>query len=721
MREEAKPNGNRGVAYIRVSDGDRQDPERQRQTIRTWAEKRGLTISHWFEDVKGRNARDRSEDRINFQKLIKDIEANKVPWVVVDSQDRWGTAKHAFEFGKWASLLIEHDCQLWSVNQGHLTAPDAATAFTTTAGSVTSTEELKKFGERQVSGKRTKALSGQWQGGYVPYGFDVVCQDSGTGVERWRVAILKMIPTKGKWHRVRIYPDGKQERCDGKDRFPRKQDWEVFKLAPTVITERITTAQEIFKLFSSGAWSVRGLCNRLNERKIDPVIGEGWYGSRLKPMLSNPAFYIGSTVWGKLSHGKNAQYVGGEYIVPPKKNGKATTGRKNAESDWVFPPLSTAVVDKSIWDEVQVRLKSTKLNIKRGLRDDRLWLAGLLICGTCGQRMTGNAQGLLNYRCTSYVKFGKNNPYGCKLHRVPQSVIEPVINEYLDTIAPEVKELLPTKDNPNLLAPVHAKLATREQELWGVFGAMRKYLDEKGIKVSKEEGELPSLLDTYLNEYAKDQDKLQVELTEKEAELKTLLVKLIKMPDGPATQMVSQMIDEVNREVAELRQKLIPLNTELDTAYADLEALDKLFTEAQEAAPGDDGKRKALTVRKVVERIILHFDHTTRPATDRRSKAATVESSVLSRLEFIPVTGHSFTVDNEQGLTIHIESLLTALLTRTICPEIKAKRKTTSEKVRELKAQGKRPTEIARLLGISRKSVDAVLNTTVKPDSEWVA
>jgi hypothetical protein len=126
-------------------------------------------------------------------------------------------------------------------------------------------------------------------------------------------------------------------------------------------------------------------------------------------------------------------------------------------------------------------------------------------------------------------------------------------------------------------------------------------------------------------------------------------------------------------------------------------------------------------VRKVVERIILHFDHTTRPATDRRSKAATVESSVLSRLEFIPVTGHSFTVDNEQGLTIHIESLLTALLTRTICPEIKAKRKTTSEKVRELKAQGKRPTEIARLLGISRKSVDAVLNTTVKPDSEWVA
>ena len=35
--------------------------------------------------------------------------------------------------------------------------------------------------------------------------------------------------------------------------------------------------------------------------------------------------------------------------------------------------------------------------------------------------MTGNGQDGPNYRCTTYVKFGKENPYGCKLHRVPQT------------------------------------------------------------------------------------------------------------------------------------------------------------------------------------------------------------------------------------------------------------------------------------------------------------
>lgn len=646
MKNDDKPNGNQGVAYIRVSDGEKQDPQRQRDTIKTWAAKRGLTITHFYEDIQGRNPRDRSEDRVNFQRLLKDVTAGKVAWVVVDSQDRWGTAKHAHEFGYYATILLQHDCQLWSVAQGHLTAPDAATAFTTTAGSVTSTEELKKFGERQVSGKRTKAKAGEWQGGYVPYGYDVVCQDAATGVERWRVAILKMVPLKGIWHRVRIYPDKTQERCDGKDRFPRKQDWERFVLAPSAITERVTIAEEIFKLFASGAWSVRALCTKLNERKVDPVIGEGWYHTRLQPMLANPVYHVGGTVWGKNSHGKNAQYVGGEYIVPPKKNGKATTGRKNVEDDWVFPPTTTAIVDKSIWDEVQIRLKSTKPSIKRGLRDSRLWLAGLLVCGQCGQKMTGNGQDGPNYRCTTYTKFGKQNPYGCKLHRVPQHRVEPLVNEYLDAIAPEIKELLATRDNPDLLTPVHAKLATREQELWGVFTAMKKFLDEKGVSYSTEEGELPTILDAYRHEYAKDQDRLQAELTEKEAELRALLVKLNKLPEGPVLEMQREMIDQTNTEVAELRQKMVPLNTELDTAYADLEELDKLFEEAKEAAPGDDARRKALTLRKVVERIVLHFEHTERPAIDRRSKGKTVAASVLTKAEFIPVTGQAFTVDN---------------------------------------------------------------------------
>ena len=74
--------------------------------------------------------------------------------------------------------------------------------------------------------------------------------------------------------------------------------------------------------------------------------GEGWYHTRLKPMLANPVYYVGATVYNKNSHGEFCWRTGGKFIVPPKKKGKATTGRKNAEADWVFPPTTTAIVDQ---------------------------------------------------------------------------------------------------------------------------------------------------------------------------------------------------------------------------------------------------------------------------------------------------------------------------------------------------------------------------------------
>ena len=651
MNTDAKPSSTNGAAYIRVSDGEKQDPQRQRDEIAAWAAKRGLTITHWYEDVHGRNSRDRSETRANFQRLIKDVQAGRVPWVVVQSLDRWGTAKHNHEFGYFATILLQNDCQLWSATQGHLTAPDAATAFSTTAQSVTASEDLIKLGRNQISGKRTKAKQGEWQGGYIPYGFDVVCQDQATGVERWRVVVLQMVPTKKIWNRVRIYPNGTEERCDGRDRFPRKQDWEVFKLAPSVKTDRVTIAQEIFKLFASGAWTVRGLCKRLNERKIDPVTGEGWYQTRLTPMLKNPAYHVGNTVWGKNSHGKNAQYIEGEYSVPPTVKGKTKMGRKNAKTDWVFPPTTTAIVEKSIWEEVQTRLTSKKATIKRGLRDERLWLAGLLVCHQCGQKMTGWSQGGPHYACTTYRKFGKNNPTNCKLNRVHQDRVVTLINSYLEAIAPDVRELLATKDNPALLTDVHAKLASREQEVWNVFGAMREYVrgndrDRELIR-NRRECSLEDILNDYRAEYDHDRDRLQAELTAKEDELTTLITNINRLPASAKNALAVQqkLIAEADAEVTELRAKLVPLVDQLDAAYSDLQALDNDLTAALKAAPGDDARRKALTLRKVVERVVLHFSHTERPAIDRRSKNPTVTETVLAKAEFVPVTGQTFTMN----------------------------------------------------------------------------
>lgn len=652
-KSEPKPTGKRGAAYIRVSDADKQDPQSQRTMIGHWEKRKGVTVSHYYTDTEGRNPRDRPDKRAGFQRLLADVQAGKLDWVVVDSQDRIDPAD-PHRMGFYLTIFKDHDCELWSVDEsqgvgGLLTSPDLGSTLTTSVRSFKSADELHELGKRQVRGKREYAANGEWQGGYVPYGFDVVCEDRDTGKERWRVVILRMVPTKGIWHRLIVYPGGKQqERCDGKDRFPRKQDHEVFKLAPSILSERVQTAEEIFRMFASGSWTVRGLCQRLNERKVDPVIGEGWYHTRLKPMLANPAYHVGGTVWGKNSHGKNAQYVGGRYIIPPKVKGKAKAGRKNQEADWVFPPTGTAIVTKELWDEVQKRLNSPKPTIKRGLRDARLWLSGLLVCGRCGQRMTGWSQGGPHYACTSYRKFGKLNPYGCRLHRVTQEKVEELVNRYLEAIAPDVKALLETRDDPALLNDVHKRLAERETELWGVFAKMRAYLEDKEIIVGRQgiEG-LNDILDTYRYQFDQDRERLTKELERAQGELDTFVLNMNRIPPKNTNAIASQqrLIAEADAKVADLKAKLAPLTEELGNVYADLEVLDKSLDEALAAAPGDDNRRKALTLRRVVERIVLHFEHTERPAIDRRSKNSTVQRSPLVKADFVPVTGQTFTMD----------------------------------------------------------------------------
>src|SRR5579871_1457611 len=95
------PTGLRGCAYLRVSS-DKQEVESQREVIRTWLSSHGLTIGDggWYIDDVGKNSRHMAEKREGFQRLLHDVRAGRWDWVVVDSQDRFGT-KHEFERGKF--------------------------------------------------------------------------------------------------------------------------------------------------------------------------------------------------------------------------------------------------------------------------------------------------------------------------------------------------------------------------------------------------------------------------------------------------------------------------------------------------------------------------------------------------------------------------------------------------------------------------------------------
>lgn len=70
------PSGQNIAAYIRVSS-DKQDTQRQRDSISSFADRQGFSIAQWFEDAEGRNPRDQAHKRRAFQSLLKAVQAGR--------------------------------------------------------------------------------------------------------------------------------------------------------------------------------------------------------------------------------------------------------------------------------------------------------------------------------------------------------------------------------------------------------------------------------------------------------------------------------------------------------------------------------------------------------------------------------------------------------------------------------------------------------------------
>lgn len=640
MNHHDRPKG-RGAGYIRVSDGDKQDPERQRQDILRWAAKLGIIIVAWYEDVEGRNCRDASESREAFQRLLKDVEAGKWDFVAVQSQDRWGT-KDAYEYGYYAHILRMNSCELWSTTQGCLTLDDNATPIITSVNAGASRQEMLEKGQRNVSGKRIRAANGEWQGGYVPYGYDVVCLDP-TGKEKWRVVILRMIPRKGVWERVRIYPDGKEERFDGDGNFPAKEKTDKLFLAPSVIKERIENSHEIFRLYATGAWTLRGLCKSLNQQKIDPVIGEGWNISRLATMLRNPVYYAGQTVWGKQSHGKYAQYVNGEYVIPERYKGKVRMGRRNAVRDWIFPKHTEAVLEKELFDEVQKKLVNDNPR-KQGLRNADLYLAGMVYCGRCGVRMMGAMyKGEPTYICYTYSNYAGENKSGCRLHRTPQALIEKYVGTYLEDIKPEIKLLLDNINTPHNARQVNQLRDLHKEQVEAVDAMVAKvytypvYQMTESIYLDQPDS-TQTLRTRYLEWLTSNRPQLEKQIADKKTEMADLTEKFALLPRSARTalEIASKKIDSIQREIDALERQLEPLTERLEDIYREIQELESYVLAAGKATTA---REKAEVLRKIFARIVLHFRHWEQVPSDKRSKRKSVPKSELAKIEFVPWVG----------------------------------------------------------------------------------
>lgn len=372
-----------GAAYIRVSD-DQQDTERQYSAVRAFEKKHGVSISkhHWYEDEGW--ARDTADDRPAFQQLMKQAENGVISWIVVSERDRFGT-KDADEFIHFRYQLRKWGCRLFDANGTDWTRKDIATVITAVVDGEKSEQEQHGLSKRVLGSKVGYVRAGEWQGGPVCLGFDVVCYPKKNtdkprkpDEELWRVVI------EGDRKRVKVFPDGRSERFDGPNNFPKFQEQtEILQLAPSKDKAKIAAAVSVFKRYATESISFTALAHYLNALGYRNGRGGLFQPQQVENLLGDPVF-MGLYTFNRRHFGKFHKWSDGQTVLDVNYAEKMT---KNDKADWVqshrlFEPL----VGLKTWNAVQAKLENRMIRPKAPT-SSALYLSGLVYCGNCGCRM----------------------------------------------------------------------------------------------------------------------------------------------------------------------------------------------------------------------------------------------------------------------------------------------------------------------------------------------
>lgn len=625
------PKGTRGAAYIRISD-DKQDMESQRISIKKWLTRNNLRCDRWYEDVGSRHE---SYRRPEFQRLLAAVSGGEIDWIIVESKDRFGV-KNSYEFGKFASELMDNDVELWSVNAGHLTGDDYATEILTTVDSVRSRDEQLERSRRAVRGMAAAIEQGAAIGGLPPYGYDFVCLGT-DGTERWRVKY------EGHNKRVKILPNGEQERYDGRSNFPGRDKSDRLEIAPTVDQKRIETVQKIFHWFATESITYAGIARRLNDLGVDPVYCERWYGIRVNRVLHNPAVLVGKVVGNKAGHGSFfSMKAGGKLEAVPTRRGRAKSHRPHEEADFVYPKeWGEGIVDRDTWDLVQAKLKGIHKS-KRAPRSPEMWLTQFMYCGQCGHRMTGWKQTTYRepygYVCSMYRRFGENNKYGCKLHRISHNQAVTLVERFLKEAGQKLDEVLTAPPSLDWEAVEGKDRATREytRMITAIWATIKKW------RVRNPTGRPwagNTLADAFRLHAPKYQATQRAELKKAKEEYKEATEKYLELPER-AREIVRAKLEAMEQKIAALEQALRPMDEQLAELKDELERAKDRVDAAQKACQGSGNRQKAEALSRVVARIVCYYESYRHTRKDKQ----VVTKARLQSVTFEPLVGEPITL-----------------------------------------------------------------------------
>ncbi|MEX2113792.1 MAG: recombinase family protein, partial [Pirellulales bacterium] len=509
-----------------------------------------------------------------------------------------------------------------------------------TIGALTSAREQREKARRSIGGKIERAKRGEYQGGYPPFGFDVVCFNDDK--EKWRTVYY------GHFDRAKVYPDGTREQFEGKDNAPRKDANDVLLYRPTIERDRIKVAKQVFAWYASESISPRQLATRLNELKVDPVFGELWDKVKILSMLRNPV-YIGQPAWNKRAGSRFVEYVNGQIRDVAKVNGKAKLGRWRDRDNYVgsgeqFKPI----IDAETWNKVQRKIADAsdeqRAVKKRPAQTADLWLKPFLVCGQCGKPMRATRGGSTerlwpSYFCGTYGTYGPTNPTGCHCHRVQHAVIEKIVFDYLAQTAPKLAKLIAATKAGDLDAarPLLEAVTDASSAYYGVEVDMTAFVDEqlsdRDLKrLLKQGNSFPTI---YGLLYERMRPGMERQIAAKERELDKQLDSFADL-SGRLRDRAKAKMEDLQGTIDRLQAQLDDLRVPWTDLAKEMTARRRALKQAEQTlSNGATGRQKTEVLSGIVDRIVCHFRHT------KTKQQANNGKSYLDRVEIEPVSGAS--------------------------------------------------------------------------------
>lgn len=279
--------------------------------------------------------------RPDFQRLIKDIKADKIRTLYVYRLDRF--SRSVADFSQLWEILQEHGVEFVSVNENFDTKTPMGRAMLQII-MIFAQLERETTAERVKDNYYRRVALGSWPGGPGPYGFDV----------------KKVVGPEGQL---------------------------VSQLFPN---EKMETVIRIFQEYAEEDMSLSKLARKLTNEEVPGARRKAWDSVAVSRILHSPA-YVKADEEVRLHYLSRGAKVSSPEEAFDGIHGAVLVGKRKA-SDRKYTRLddhtvsvlqSEGVISSELWLRCQAKLALNQ-QIGNNGKGTSTWLTGLLKCASCG-------------------------------------------------------------------------------------------------------------------------------------------------------------------------------------------------------------------------------------------------------------------------------------------------------------------------------------------------